>query len=163
MWLDVIAVGLYACLEVLSGWGLVMDQVWSWTRSGHGPGLVMGQVWSWTRSGHGPGLVMDQVWSYQVWSWTRSGHGPGLVMDQVWSRTRSGHRPGLVMDQVWSRTRSGHGPYLTRTRAQDIHTNRRQWHPATYYTNNQRTYISGIQSSDCTKYGMRAPWRWSNR
>ena len=87
-------------------------EVWSWTRSDHGPGLVMDQVWSWARSGHGPGLVMDQVWSWTRSGHTRSGHGPGLVMDQVWSWTKSGHGPGLVIDQVWSWTRSGHGPGL---------------------------------------------------
>jgi len=52
---------------------------------------------------------------------------------------------------------------VTRTRAQDIHTDQRQWRTATYYTNSQRTYISGIRSSNCTKYSMCAPWRWSNR
>jgi len=51
---------------------------------------------------------------------------------------------------------------ITRTRAQDTHTNWRHRHTATYHTNNQRTHISGIGPGNCTEYGICAPWRWSN-
>jgi hypothetical protein len=42
------------------------------------------------------------------------------------------------------------------------HTYRRYRHRATYHTNNQRTHISGIGPGNCTKYGICAPWKWSN-